>query len=194
MNLWERRIAETFTNRQKHQEEFLRCCLIYQLSLHFQGTNISKRDKQDDEETVVVAQYSTYFDKEIHEPPICYTKNNKLRIPSDPDEGLSFYINILECLEKDYFPVWIHNKFLDSILRKLIKQIWVLNTVEIFLCKCILYNSGIVHSLALLNIVWCNLHLFIFIFLFYYFYFSELFKGIRNDNSFITSITFLWNT
>ena len=123
MNLWERRIAETFTNRQKHQEEFPRCCLIYQLSLHFQGTNISKRDKQDDEETVVVAQYSTYFDKEIHEPPICYTKNNKLRIPSDPDEGLSFYINILECLEKDYFPVWIHNKFLDSILRKLIKQI-----------------------------------------------------------------------
>ena len=158
------------------------------------GTNISKRDKQDDEETVVIVQYSTYFDKEIHEPLICYTKNNKLRIPSDPDEGLSFCINILECLERDDFPVWIHNKFLDSILRKMIKQIWVLNTVEIFLCKCILYNSGIVHSLALLNIVWCNLHLFIFIFLFYYFYFSELFKGIRNDNSFITSITFLWNT
>ena len=55
------------------------------------GTNISKRDKKDD--------------KEIYEPPMCYTKNNKLRIPSDPDECLSFYINILECLEKDNFPV-----------------------------------------------------------------------------------------
>ena len=45
-----------------------------------------------------------YFDKEIYERPICYTKIIKLTIPRDPDEGLSFYINILECLEKDDFP------------------------------------------------------------------------------------------
>ena len=106
------------------------------------------------------------FDEKIYELPICYTKNNKLGIPRVPDEGLSLYINnILECLEKSDFPVWIHNKFLDSILRKINKQIWVLNTVEVFLCKCIVYNSGIIHGLALLNIVWCNLHSFIFIFL-----------------------------
>ena len=40
------------------------------------GTNVSERDIQVDEETVVVAQYFTYFDKEIYELPLCYTKNN----------------------------------------------------------------------------------------------------------------------
>ena len=69
------------------------------------GANVSERDTQVDEETVIIAQYSTYFDKEIYELPICYTKNNKLGIPRDPGEGLSFYINILECLEKDDFPL-----------------------------------------------------------------------------------------
>ena len=69
------------------------------------GANVSERDTQVDEETVIIAQYSTYFDKEIYELPICYTKNNKLGIPRDPSEGLSFYINILECLEKDDFPL-----------------------------------------------------------------------------------------
>ena len=116
------------------------------------------------------------FDKKIYELPICYTKNNKLGIPRGPGKGLSLYINILECLEEDEFPVWIHNKFLDSILRKINKQIWVLNTVEVFLCKCIFYNGGIIHGLALLNIVWCNLHSFILIFLsILLFYFFELF-------------------
>ena len=38
------------------------------------GTCVSERDIQLDEETVVIAQYSTYFDKEIYELPICYTK------------------------------------------------------------------------------------------------------------------------
>ena len=74
-------------------------------------TNVSDRDIQTAEETVGITQYSTYFDKEIYELPACYTKINKLTIPRDPDEGVSFYINILECLEKDDFPVWIHNKF-----------------------------------------------------------------------------------
>ena len=69
------------------------------------GANVSERDIQVDEETVVIAQYSTYFDKEIYELPICYTKNNKLGIQRDQDEGLSFYINILECLEKYDFSV-----------------------------------------------------------------------------------------
>ena len=69
------------------------------------GANVSERDTQVDEETVIIAQYSTYFDKVIYELPICYTKNNKLGIPRDPSEGLSFYINILECLEKDDFPL-----------------------------------------------------------------------------------------
>ena len=96
------------------------------------GANVSERNIQVDEETVVIAQYSTYFDREVYELPICYTKNNKLGIPRDPDEGLSFYINILECLEKDDFPLWIHNKFLGSILQKMNKQIWVLNTVKVF--------------------------------------------------------------
>ena len=59
------------------------------------GTNVIERDMQVDEETVVIAQYSAYFDKEIYELPICYTKNNKLGIPRDPDEGFSFCINIL---------------------------------------------------------------------------------------------------
>ena len=65
--------------------------------------NVSEKEIQFDEETVVIAQYSIYFDKEIYELPICYTKNNKLGIPRNPDEGLSFYINIFECLEKDEF-------------------------------------------------------------------------------------------
>ena len=69
------------------------------------GTNVSERDIHVDKETVVIAQCSTYFDKEIYELPIYYTKNNKLGIPRDRDEGLSFYINIIECLEKDDFPV-----------------------------------------------------------------------------------------
>ena len=75
MNLWERGTAETFESRQKHQEEFPRCCLIYQLfGFSKKGTCVSERDIQLDEETVVIAQYSTYFDKEIYELPICYTK------------------------------------------------------------------------------------------------------------------------
>ena len=43
---------------------------------------------------VVIAQCSTYFDKEIYELPIYYTKNKKLGIPRDRDEGLSFYIKL----------------------------------------------------------------------------------------------------
>ena len=69
------------------------------------GINLSERDIQVDEETVVIAQYSTYFNKEINEVPIWYTKNNKLGIPRDSNDSLSFHINILECLEKDDFPV-----------------------------------------------------------------------------------------
>ena len=69
------------------------------------GTNVRERDIHVDKETVVIAQCSTYFDKEIYELPIYYTKNNKLGIPRDRDEGLSFYIDIIECLEKDDFPV-----------------------------------------------------------------------------------------
>ena len=68
-------------------------------------TNVTERNIQIAEETVGIAQYSTYFDKEIYELPICYTKITKLTIPRDPDECLSFYINVLECLEKDEFPV-----------------------------------------------------------------------------------------
>ena len=67
--------------------------------------NVSEKEIQFDEETVVIAQYSIYFDKEIYELPICYTKNNKLGIPCNPDEGLSFYINIFECFEKGGFPL-----------------------------------------------------------------------------------------
>ena len=40
------------------------------------GTNVSERDIEVDEETVIIAQYFTYFDKEIFERPLCYTKNN----------------------------------------------------------------------------------------------------------------------
>ena len=66
------------------------------------GTNITERDIQFAEETAGITQYSTFFDKEIYELPISYTKINKLTIPRDPDEGLSFYINILKYLEKDF--------------------------------------------------------------------------------------------
>ena len=69
------------------------------------GINVSERDKQIAEETLGIAQYLTYFDKDIHELTICYTKINKLTISRDPEVGLSFYINSLECSEKDGFPV-----------------------------------------------------------------------------------------
>ena len=35
------------------------------------GTNVSERDIEVDEETVIIAQYFTYFER-----PLCYTKNN----------------------------------------------------------------------------------------------------------------------
>ena len=85
-----------------------------------------------------------YFDKEIYERTICYTKINKLTIPHDPDEGLLFYINTLECLEKDDFPAWIHSKFLDRILRRINKQIWVFKYCRSFPLKLV-YSSGIIH-------------------------------------------------
>ena len=48
-------------------------------------TNVTERNIQTAEETVGIAQYSTYFDKEIYELPICYTKITKLTISRDPD-------------------------------------------------------------------------------------------------------------
>ena len=69
------------------------------------GINVSERDIQIADETLGVAQYPTYFDKDIHELTICYTRINKLTIPRDPEEGLSFYINTLDCSEKDGSPV-----------------------------------------------------------------------------------------
>ena len=66
---------------------------------------MSVKDIQIAEETLGIAQYPTYFDNDIHELTICSTRINKLTIPRDPEEGLSFYINILECFEKDGFPV-----------------------------------------------------------------------------------------
>ena len=69
------------------------------------GTNFSERDIQIAEETLGIAQYPTYFDKDIYELIICYTRINKLTIARDSEEVLSFYINILECFEKDGFPV-----------------------------------------------------------------------------------------
>ena len=69
------------------------------------GTNVSERDIQIAEETLGIAQYPTYFNKDIYELIICYTRINKLTIPRDSEKSLSFYINILECFEKDGFPV-----------------------------------------------------------------------------------------
>ena len=79
------------------------------------GTNVSERYTQIAKETLGIAQYPIYFDKDIYKLIICYTRINKLTIPRDPEEGLSFYINIFECFEKHGFPVWIHSKFLGSI-------------------------------------------------------------------------------
>ena len=58
-------------------------------------TNVSERDIQIAEETLGITQYPIYFDKDIYELAICYPRINKLTIPRDPEEGLSFYINML---------------------------------------------------------------------------------------------------
>ena len=42
------------------------------------GTNVRERDIQIAKETASIAQYSAYFDKEIYELPICYTKIKKI--------------------------------------------------------------------------------------------------------------------
>ena len=70
-----------------------------------QGINVSERDIQIPKKHSVLLSIPTYFDKDIHELTICYRRINKLTIPRDPEDGLSFYNNILECSEKDGFPV-----------------------------------------------------------------------------------------
>ena len=67
------------------------------------GTNVSERDTQVDEETVVIAQYSTYFNKEINEMPICYTKNNKLGIPRAQMKVYHFTLTSYNVLRKMTF-------------------------------------------------------------------------------------------
>ena len=69
------------------------------------GTNVCEKDLQVAEEALGIGQYPTYFDKDIYDLKICYTGMKKLTIPRDPEEGLSFCINIVECSEKDDFPV-----------------------------------------------------------------------------------------
>ena len=125
MNLWERGSGETFESRQKQQEDLPRCCLMYQLFLDFLKKVLSVKEIYR-----LPKRHCSIFHLFWWATNILY-KINKLTIPRDPDERLSFYINILECLERDYFPVWIHNKFLDSVLWRRNKQIWVL-----IYCRC----------------------------------------------------------
>ena len=59
------------------------------------------------------------------------------------------------------------------------------NTVDVFLCKSMVYNSGIIHGLTLLNIAGCNWHslllIIIIIFFLTIFVFKNYFKeqGMR---------------
>ena len=75
------------------------------------GANVSERDIEIAKQTVGITQYPTYFDKDIHELAIGYTKINKLIIPCVPGEGLRFYIYILQGFEKDNLLVRKENKF-----------------------------------------------------------------------------------
>ena len=52
------------------------------------GTNANERDTQIAKETLGIAQYPSYFDKDIHELTICYTRINKLATPRNPEESL----------------------------------------------------------------------------------------------------------
>ena len=41
----------------------------------------------------------------MHELFICYINIYKLEVPRDPEDAITFYVKILECLEQDGFQI-----------------------------------------------------------------------------------------
>ena len=52
-----------------------------------------------------IDQYPICKNDQMHELFICYINIYKLEVPRDPEDAITFYVKILECLEQDGFQI-----------------------------------------------------------------------------------------
>ena len=57
------------------------------------------------QDIIGIEQHPICKNNEIHELFICYINIYKLEVSRDPEDAITFYVKILECLEQDGFQI-----------------------------------------------------------------------------------------
>ena len=69
------------------------------------GYSVDDLDLRVAQDIIGIEQHPICKNDEIHEFVICYINIYKLEVPCDPEDAITFYVKILECLEQDGFQV-----------------------------------------------------------------------------------------
>ena len=69
------------------------------------GYSVDDLDLRAAQGIIGIDQHPFCKNDQIHELLICNINIYKLEIPSDPEDAITFYVEILECLEQDGFQI-----------------------------------------------------------------------------------------
>ena len=67
------------------------------------GYSVDDIDLRVAQDIIGIDQHPLCKNDQIHELLICYTNIYKLEVRCDPEDAITFYVEILECLEQDGF-------------------------------------------------------------------------------------------
>ena len=69
------------------------------------GYSVDDLDLRVAQDIIGIDQHPICKNDEMHELFICYINIYKLEVPRDPEDAITFYVKILECLEQDGFQI-----------------------------------------------------------------------------------------
>ena len=69
------------------------------------GYSVDDLDLRVAQDIIGIEQHHICKNDEIHELLMCYVNIYKLEVPRDPEDAITFYVEILECLEQEGFQI-----------------------------------------------------------------------------------------
>ena len=69
------------------------------------GYSVEDLDLRVAQDIIGIGQHPICKNDDIHELFICYINIYKLEVPRVPEDAITFYVKILECLEQDGFQI-----------------------------------------------------------------------------------------
>ena len=69
------------------------------------GYSVDYLDLRVAQDIIGIDQHPICKNDEMHELFICYINIYKLEVPRDPEDAITLYVKILECLEQDGFQI-----------------------------------------------------------------------------------------